>query len=210
MNHTDNLVVIGLVGCLLSGSASADLAGSQHDFSGTPGWVDNQDMCIMCHTPHDAQADQLVPLWNHQTTTASYTLYSSDTLEADDVGQPTGPSKVCLSCHDGSVAIDAYGGRPGNPADRMGSYETEYLGTDLSDDHPISFTYDTTLATEDGQLHDPSSKITSLGGTIQDDLLSDGNRLECTSCHDPHDDTERNFLIMSNAEDALCLTCHDK
>jgi predicted CXXCH cytochrome family protein len=201
---------IGLVVWLLAGSASAHLAGSQHDFSGTSSWVDNQDMCIMCHTPHDAQDDQIVPLWNHTTTTSTFIVYSSGTLDADDVVQPTGSSRACLSCHDGSIAIDAYGGRPGNPSDKMGSHETENLGTDLSNDHPVSFTYNTALATDDGQLHDPSSATTSLGGTIQDDLLSNGNRLECTSCHSPHDDTVRNFLLMPNRGSALCLTCHDK
>lgn len=45
------------------------------------------------------------------------------------------------------------------------------LGTDLSNDHPVSFIYDTTLSNTDGGLKDPSSANSGLGGTIQEDLL---------------------------------------
>ena len=86
------------------------------------------------------------------------------------------------------------------------------LGTDLSDDHPISFTYGTTLATADGELFDPTITASGLGGNIDADMLfgATNDQLECASCHDVHDDTHGNFLIMSNTASALCLTCHNK
>ena len=64
--------------------------------------VTESDVCIFCHTPHHASGDG--PLWNHQMSGASYTPYSSSTLKAT-VGQPTGSSRLCLSCHDGTVAL---------------------------------------------------------------------------------------------------------
>jgi len=33
--------------------------------------------------------------------------------------------------------------------------------------------------------------------------------IHCTTCHDPHDNTEGKFLVMSNTGSALCITCHD-
>ena len=69
-------------------------------------------------------------------------------------GQPDGVSLLCLSCHDGTVALDAYGGDPGNAGTIGDQFD---LGTDLNNDHPISIVYDSALATLDGGLHDPKS-----------------------------------------------------
>ena len=85
-----------------------------------------------------------------------------------------------------------------------------FIGTNLSNDHPISFTYDQALATADGDLFDPTVANTALGGTIDDDLLSDG-KVQCTSCHDVHNSLgNMDLLWIPNAGSALCLTCHDK
>ncbi len=198
---------------------SQGLLHSHHDFTGTS-WSGGE-ACSPCHTPHNA--NMLVPdspLWNHEVTTASYQVYSSPTLNSNP-GQPTGFSKLCLSCHDGTVAIENHGSYTGG---------TQYVTwgnvtTDLRDDHPISFEYNTALATVDGGLHDPASTPSGLGGTIAEDLLQSGY-LQCTSCHDPH--ISRNTqgcigchnmatgvttdlsLRISNTGSALCLTCHDK
>ena len=82
---------------------------------------------------------------------------------------------------------------------------------DLTNDHPISFTYDGALVSADGGLNDPTTQASGLpgGGTVQDDLLF-SDSLECGSCHDVHDDSNGNFLIKSNANSALCTTCHNK
>jgi len=88
--------------------------------------------------------------------------------------------------------------------------EGRNLGTDLSNDHPVSFTYDLDLAETDGGLFDPASTASSLGGTIEEDMLFAG-RMECASCHDVHNKYELPRLLkIANAGSALCLTCHDK
>ena len=189
----------------LAGSASADIVGTDHDFS-TKGWAGGQ-ICEVCHTPHNSDTSVAdAPLWNHEVTTATFIPYSSATLDAI-VGQPNGISKLCLSCHDGTVALENFGGFTGGTNFVSGG---ALVGTDLTDDHPVSFTYDAALASLDGGLFDPTSQASGLGGTVDDDMLF-STQLECGSCHDPHGvPGVGKFLRKSNAASALCLTCHNK
>lgn len=182
------------------------LAGSAHDFSAV-GWNTTGEVCVVCHTPHNADATITnAPLWNHESTVAVFTLYSSATMDAV-VGQPDASSKLCLSCHDGTVALDNFGGTTDGTNFISGGSN---VGTDLSDDHPISFTYDAALATLDGGLHDPITTSSGLTGTIDEDMLI-GGQVQCSSCHDVHNESNIAMLLKkSNAASALCLTCHDK
>ncbi len=169
--------------------------GSPHDLSAIRG----RGTCNYCHTPHGALQNS--PLWNHKLSTTVYTIYQSSSLDAK-VGQPTGPSKLCLSCHDGTVAlthtVSGKGGGQGvfiTPGDKN-------LGTDLSDDHPISFVYSDALASMDDQIRPASS----LPGHFR---LDRSGEFQCTTCHDAHDNDHGNFLVMSNLRSAMCITCHD-
>lgn len=168
----------------------------------------SDEICIPCHTPHNADVTVIdAPLWNHQVTVAVFTPYSSSTLNAT-VGQPNGSSKLCLSCHDGTVALDSWGGQTGTVF--WSSGHNDVMGTDLTDDHPISFTYDATLAFNDLELHDPTITNSGLGGTVSGDLLIN-NQLECSSCHDVHNEFGNNYLLrIDNIASSLCLTCHNK
>jgi predicted CXXCH cytochrome family protein len=189
--------------------AFAQISGTAHDLSG--GALSGGEICNVCHTPHNA--DDTVsdaPLWDHEVTaTASFTLYSSTTMDATP-GQPSGVSKLCLSCHDGTVAVDAFGGAAGTTL--IGAIGTGGgdFGTDLSNDHPISFAYNNALYSADGELNDPDNDLSGLGGTIAADMLFSGD-MECASCHDVHN-SENNtaLLLIDNVGSALCLTCHDK
>ena len=204
-------LTISLAICIMAfmaGSAMAQITGSGHDFS-SAGWNTSGEICIACHTPHNALA--VTPLWNHEVSTATFTLYTSTTMNAT-TATPSGTSLLCLSCHDGSVALDNFGGVT------IGTNiiaAPDLLGTDLSNDHPVSFVYNATLATADGELHDPST-ATGITGTIEADMLfgTTGNAtMECASCHDVHNGgpaSVASLLVKSNAASALCLTCHDK
>ncbi len=193
-----------LILAVVSISFGQTIVGSAHDFSAET-WNPSGEVCIVCHTPHHSISTE-APLWNHEVTTATFTTYSSSTLDAT-VGQPDGTSKMCLSCHDGTVAVDNFGGQTGGTEFITGD---DLIGTDLSNDHPISFTYDATLATTDGGLFDPTTTNSGLGGTIADDMLS-GGKLQCSSCHDVHNGSGvAKLLVKSNANSALCLTCHNK
>lgn len=184
--------------------SNAGIQGSDHDFS-AKSWNTTGEICATCHTPHNADTSVVAPLWNHDVSNATYTLYNSPSLDAT-VGQPSGSSKACLSCHDGTVALDSFGGNTGT--NFIGG--DEVIGTSLNDDHPVSFTYDTLLATTDGDLADPDIVSSGLGSTISDDLLI-AQKVECASCHDVHNSVNIDKLLRkNNANSALCMTCHTK
>ena len=182
------------------------IVGSAHDFADDT-WNTSGQICLVCHTPHNADVSvSNAPLWNHETTTATFSTYTSATMDAT-TGQPDASSKLCLSCHDGTVAVDNFGDQTGGTHFLTGNSNT---GTALSDDHPISFTYDAALASTDDGLYDPSTTNSGLGGTISTDLLI-GNQVQCASCHDVHNGSGiEKLLKISNDASALCLTCHNK
>ncbi|MEJ2638368.1 MAG: cytochrome c3 family protein [Desulfosarcinaceae bacterium] len=161
-------------------------------------------ICIFCHIPHREGAARPY-LWNRSDPANPYIPYASSTLKAD-VGQPTGSSRMCLSCHDGTIALGAITASPEEIPFRGGlrfipEDHAAYLGTDLSDDHPISFLYDTLLSVENRQLKDPSA--------LPPQVKLESGQLQCTACHDPHDDTYGRFLVMDNTASHLCTACHD-
>jgi predicted CXXCH cytochrome family protein len=140
-------------------------------------------------------------MWNRRQTGVIYTLYDSSTLDAKP-GQPDGTSILCLSCHDGTVALGNTYKNPNSMSFAHSMTKRGNLGTDLSDDHPISFVYDANLASQDGELKVPS--------TLPSHVLDQNNKLQCTSCHDSHKDLQGNFLKRTNEFSNLCFTCHDK
>ena len=185
------------------------IVGSKHDFS-TATWNTSGEICKVCHTPHGAVVMPSAPLWNHTLSTATYTVYSSPTLNAGSpagtLGQPSASSKLCLSCHDNTVAIggSTFISTVGTPV----GYAN--LGTDLSNDHPVSFTYDAALVALDPGLKPVTSPSGIGSGTIASSMLF-GGKMECASCHDVHNGAGiAHLLVKSNAASTLCLTCHAK
>ncbi len=208
-------LALGLTGWAIPGMA--DVATSKHNLSVTgPGSykaTSETRFCSFCHTMHNS--DPVAPLWNHTQSAAVYTPYTSSTLAAAAPGQPTGASKICLTCHDGTVALGSvknlhyplgYGQVvvPGLSGSLSG---TSNLTTDLRNDHPVSFTYDANLVTSNPELVSP----TLLGDAIRPD---NSGQMQCTSCHDPHNDTNPSFLHTGYQTGGygspLCKTCHTK
>lgn len=190
--------------CLWIPPAYATLSGSAHDFSAT-GWAGGE-ICLPCHTPHNAEPGVDAPLWNHEISTASYTLYTSATLSATpEQPGPGGISRLCLSCHDGTVALDALGGGSGSGLMISAAFN---LGTDLRDDHPISTPWDHSealgMCTNCHNSHIPSMPP---GG----DTPFFSGKIECASCHDVHNNgPEVKLLRLPLAGSELCLHCHSK
>ncbi len=187
------LSVLGIV-YLAAPPAFGVVAGTAHDFSPAK---DGSMACQFCHTPHMALPN--TPLWNHKLSDRTYEIYWSTSLDAN-VDQPTGSSKLCLSCHDGTVALGATV-RGGGGTTRMPPGSTN-LGTDLSDDHPVSFVYSAGLSAKDPQIRTPDSLPSEL-------RLDRYGELQCVTCHNPHDDSFGNFLVLSNLRSNLCLKCHN-
>jgi predicted CXXCH cytochrome family protein len=134
-----------------------------------------------------------------ETTETAFDLYDSTTFDAGDTGdygQPDGSSRMCLSCHDGTGTF---------------SDPNHSFGTDLSGHHPISFTYDTSTASGEAGLNDPNATDSGLGSTIDNDLLEDGDQLECVSCHDVHNTVHTTMALnQTNTTGQLCKRCHNK
>jgi predicted CXXCH cytochrome family protein len=127
-------------------------------------------------------------------------------MNSTTIGQPSASSKLCLSCHDNTLALGGttFISSVGTPA----GYAN--VGTDLSNDHPISFTYDAALVALDPGLKPITSPSGIGSGTISSTMLFSG-KMECASCHDVHNSGGfANLLVKDNAGSALCLTCHNK
>jgi predicted CXXCH cytochrome family protein len=153
---------------LVAQGASAGIFNTKHNLGSTgvnaaSNFSGTSEICVFCHTPHGADATAAVPLWNRNLTPgAAYTTYDqlgSTTLDAEI--EPIGSvSLACLSCHDGTQAMDALINEPGSGAEnwafRTGVWSGQAatvggrlgpvnvitnLGTDLTDDHPIGVQY---------------------------------------------------------------------
>lgn len=209
---------------IFAGEALAGIAASKHNLSAvytgtTPRTVssDNVEICVFCHTPHGAIKTDNIPLWNQALSkVTAYEVYTSPNMRpgttSDALELAISPtnlpavSNLCLSCHDGTVAI----GSMNNPSNLMPNgtswtglgasgvmpATTANLGPSLKDDHPVNFTYVTTNTTLT-----PRASLT--------DVKLFDNKVQCASCHDPHS-SEPLFLRVTMAGSKLCLTCHIK
>ena len=177
---------------------------------GTVKAASESEVCIFCHTPHQSSPQK--PLWNRNDPGTIYTLYgsgsppfSSSTLQAS-VLNPNGSSILCLSCHDGSIALGEVLSRPTpiefNSGITIMPTGNSNLSEDLRDDHPFSFLYNSTLYSSDAELADPAS--------LTGDVTLEDEYLQCVSCHNPHNNDYTKFLVTSNQYSGLCITCHQK
>ena len=192
--------------CCWEQAGAKSIVDSLHNLSvsgpGTVKATGESEICIFCHTPHGARSD-VAYLWNRRDTTTVYTPYISSTLKAT-VGQPTGSSRLCLSCHDGTIAPGAVISRSAEiPFGASMAGRSSNLGTNLADDHPVSFDYIAAAAMPNSQL----MAATSLPSKVR--LDADG-QMQCTACHNPHNDQYGKFLVMSGIGGALCISCHQK
>lgn len=201
----------------LSGAGTAQAAtlmdGTSHNLSGLATVTGGTEVCVFCHTPHNASATAK-PLWNRTAAAATYTMYTSTTLQGtpSTSGQPEGVSAACLSCHDGATAYESLI----NPGSMTFSGTTTMAGTraigevsagngDLSNDHPISI--DVPLPAADPGL-ELAATIRGAGLPLYTGT-GGSDQVECGTCHDPHS-TAVNFLRIANDGSALCTTCHKK
>jgi hypothetical protein len=224
--------------------AGMGMKGAPHDFTattnfwvgGTNNWVPNNNLCEVCHVVHKAPAafKTAGPLWNHNLSANTWTPFTSPRLTVDGYpsgGTPGYSSLACLSCHDGSVAINQLGGSA-SPTGGTAIYVPSWAkvavnGTDLSGTHPIGISYDTILASGDTFFQPVTTTLTDAGNdsgvkTIAQDMLfqeagAGANMIECASCHDIHQvkgasATAKDSLIVGadGVVSSLCITCHIK
>ena len=200
-------LVVGMMALLQwagSTAQAASIVASKHNLSATgPGTIKaatESEICVFCHVPHNAKAAG--PLWNRDQPAGPYTPYTSSTRKITTPGQPTGASLLCLSCHDGTIALGKISSRT-SAISMVGrtnflSGDPGYLGTDLSDDHPVSFLYSSVLGNT--EIRNPSGSV----------KLDASGQLQCTACHSPHDNANGKFLVVNPINGALCTNCHNK
>ncbi|MFH1268589.1 MAG: cytochrome c3 family protein, partial [Planctomycetota bacterium] len=174
-----------------------------HDFTGELWLPPGENPCYVCHLPPEfnpgiATSD---PVWNHALPSSTYVV-------SPTTGPPTDTSLKCLGCHEGEPgpAVEDYGGNTGGTYFVDGE---EAFGTDLRHHHPVSFIYNS----GGGGLNDPANTESgrTRDGTIAEDMLendeTNDNVLQCTACHDQHDNSKGNYLYET-PEEGLCFTCH--
>ncbi|MFQ5849890.1 MAG: cytochrome c3 family protein [Candidatus Binatia bacterium] len=211
------LSMVGLI-ALTSLAYAAGIEDTPHNLSSTGSSTikgSTNEVCIYCHTPH--KADAAAPLWNRLDSGQSYTLYNSTTFDAT-ITQPSGVSKACLSCHDGTLGINqlvnrqgrGLGSNPANAGDDKISNTTAnnpvaFLDINLADDHPISMDYTT-------------AKSPGVNGAIGENTHSAGFRPHTTSGGKSFVDgntvagsapTFPTLLPLYNGTLVQCASCHD-
>lgn len=201
----------------------AGIVNSPHDFS-KQAWNTGGEVCRVCHAPHDEGMTSRRylngALWNHDLSSAKYTMYDktvSTSLDGTVSAQPDGTAKLCLGCHDGTVALDSfdrYAGSTRIDPDHQVPGFTDGTNLDMRGTHPISIIYNNTA---DRNLRDPNSQQMGTSGTIAS--LLDHGKVQCSTCHDVHDQNSvANTPLLRAAQttasggtaSGMCLTCHIK
>lgn len=232
------IAVTGLMaGVAFAGTAAkSGINGSKHDMNTMAGGVDDVygRTCAFCHTPHNAQTSLNGPLWNRAESTvtvAPYVWKATLNTVAFQSDPAVGPSRLCLSCHDGSIAVDSHGSNGSQAGGAKLTGATKIL--DMTITHPIGFDYNaaatartsTEIVPSTAKFLDSASasfdthnRTAGTGKTIAGTLFN-GNIMTCASCHEVHNTTNAaptganayNFFLNAPEEgSAICLSCHVK
>lgn len=203
---------------------TATIAGGPHDLSNgsavrNSNATINGQTCVFCHVPHGGSTNQ--PLWNRANPTgASYQVYTSSTSKTVATGSAVaaGISGACMSCHDGTIAMDvltnvngiAFGTAPTGGSvsftagpNRKATYTNgtggtanvmsgglPFIGADLRNDHPVAVVYQTALSADPTHY----TAITQSGARIY--INGTGGQLPL-------------FGTSSATATVECASCHD-
>lgn len=226
--------------CTLNADA-AEITKTKHNLSVSgPGSIKaatETQICIFCHTPHRAMD---APLWNQSLSKATYTVQSASvwrTLKSTPQNIPDGDSRLCLSCHDGTVAIGSVvnlgsavttksmqAGGLLTAEGRLSEASQAFIGTDLSGHHPVSIGVNDALLSDKSMQCDDGDTSWRICNPLPPVRLRPTENaykvgphtklgVQCTSCHDAHDDPipgATKFLRAGTASDTspLCTKCH--
>ncbi len=212
--HLINLTGIAALACGAA-SVNGQIVGSAHDFTNA-GWADNQ-ICKPCHTPHNAMVVDINGygtdrLWNHSLPAESqvYNTHEGDYTRNDALDAK---SLLCMGCHDGTVALDSFGGVNGGTF----IFGDALIGTDLTNDHPVGLA---------GEWPEPTPSYFK-DRTLWENMTFNGDRMgrlgemliggspkpviSCVTCHEPHRRGGNDYLMrIDNTGSVMCLACHNK
>jgi len=179
-----------------------------------------------------------LPLWNHTLNPAlAYQMYDNGpgapqsgprASQAILSGMVPGSSSLlCLSCHDGTIAVNSWGNGDQRPqsistgstliANAYAIGKDQYLGNH----HPIGFDVDQVVAADPdwaggvlaGGVRSPDAAMLTPTEFVRDHLYGPGStQMECGTCHSVHNvgNNGEALLWRSDQNSELCLTCHAK
>lgn len=229
MRITHLMVVAGLAITTATAqyTPGAGIVGSVHDFSQAAWNITKAgEICGVCHIPHEKArpASQVGNplLWGRSMSQQTFTVYTSPTLNGA-ITQPDGSAKLCLSCHDGTVALEHFNGQTTGGSTFMGIVRASAVvpglpNGNMNNTHPISIVYDHVA---DAGLRNPATtQFGTTPGRFINDVL-EGGKVQCRTCHDVHNkdvqapDSGPAYLLRvavkrAAAPSGLCLTCHNK
>ena len=219
------LVVVAAVA--MASSAMASIVNTKHDLSAnSTGWGGastfkgtTTQVCVFCHTPHNSAKTKA--LWNRNGATAdsAFKTYTSGILMENGANwgyvtkggiDAKSTSLLCMTCHDGVTTMNALQNPPLLTAEtnsavmNAGNPGGTNLGTNLTNDHPINFNYATAVSVSNAAGRGVVLNANPVGVPFQ------GGNMECSTCHNVHDNTKVPFLRVSIGGSELCLACHLK
>ncbi len=210
-------------------NAGTGVQGSMHDMNVI--YTGNQDkmgrVCVFCHTPHNAdmgtQAAGSYPLWNHTlppTTGWTSFVWATPLNKSLTISDPMiGPTRLCMSCHDGVLAPDSHEGTTGGNIAQTGSgpltgfkaigLRDGVSGTtyDLTDDHPIGFSYDDAVIAR-------NTTGTNATNELVDKTLAFATAIGTTNTAGTYNAPVRNGKrriqdVLFNGVTMTCASCHE-
>lgn len=229
------MVLVVVLSLIVVGAAIAGVVSSKHDMRvyagangiiviGQGGKTTTNQVCVFCHHPHRTKASgtDTVLLWNNDVPNTSYTTYSSPTANVAGQGGALGStsetqySRLCMGCHDGSSGINVLLTSPidvsssGTAATKTLSGLQADIGGDtgnLTNDHPVDFTYPTVIASTD------DIRVPDASGTVDGTYPLYSGTMQCATCHAVHRgtdsaDTKIQFMRGSTVNSSICIDCH--
>ncbi|RII30532.1 MAG: cytochrome C [Geobacter sp.] len=200
---------------------------AEGDISSTTN-VPGKQVCIFCHTPHNANVSEQAPLWNRAfSTVTNFQRYSSSTLQIrvnaaartpalyDTGAQPDGSSKLCLSCHDGVSKLGAIlqggtiimRGGAGSSTTGGGDVITGLSSFNPSTNkmktghHPVSFVYNATVRDAIN-----AGKGTTYTLPSEPAVILRNSKMQCTTCHDAHQNQSDDTSCYDTSDNSI-TTC---
>ena len=214
MKKLNIALAAGLIGTLAVGQALAGLVGSKHDFvqggAGTP-ISGVTESCKVCHVPHKPLMN--TPLWAHALSSYSYNLYNTNAgyagpngaaYDASPASLAGSKSALCLSCHDGTVAVagTTYVGTGNIMWNNGAAAGGANPSNGLRGSHPIAVNYATVRTNQASEYNDITADAA---------VKLAASKVQCTTCHNAHNKVAgTKMLVKANTASALCVTCHNK
>jgi cytochrome c553 len=233
-------LVLSIAGIVYAGATAPGIKNTPHDVfnMGTDGGP-NAEPCAMCHTPHSGSGDY--PLWNRMAPGVVYEMYRSASFDMYEGNQPQAPSSLCLVCHNGIFSSLVNYPGPGSIDNPDYDFDMNddglwaMLGTNLTDDHPISFTYNPLLDNTQDANDFPDAipcpatpdrmwiPDTDTGAIRYPLYGANKDQFECATCHAVHDTVDYSgkqfdggksvgaqvyFLRNTNVMSTMCADCH--